>query len=450
MIKPLCFVLMPFGKKPDATGQIIDFDAVYLELIAPAIEKAGMEPLRADEEQTGGIIHKPMFERLVLCEYAVADLTTANANVFYELGVRHAVRPWSTVILFANNTRLPFDVAPLRGIPYQLGENGLPAHPDDDGKLIHDQLRAAREGNTDSPVFQLVSGMQPPDIASDATDVFRKQVEYSSQIKQQLADARGKGLDAVTQIEQQLAPIADAESGVIIDLFLSYRAVKGWEGMIALVGKMSRPLAQTVLVQEQLAFALNRNNQGEQAEKVLTELLENRGGSSETYGLLGRVYKDRWEMAKKKGDTSTARGILKKAINAYLKGFETDCRDAYPGINAITLMELQQPPDPRRVQLIPVVSYAAERQISFGKADYWDYATQLELAFLAKDKQKAEDVLDDVMAHVREGWEPETTARNLRLICEARKSRNELEPWMQEVQQMLDDKSKREQHGLKG
>src|SRR5947208_13155732 len=52
------------------------------------------------------IIHKPMFERLVLCEYAVADLTTANANVFYELGVRHAIRPRSTVLLDRKSTRL--------------------------------------------------------------------------------------------------------------------------------------------------------------------------------------------------------------------------------------------------------------------------------------------------------------------------------------------------------
>jgi tetratricopeptide (TPR) repeat protein len=442
MIKPLCFVLMPFNKKADATGQMIDFDAVYHQLIAPAIEQADMEPLRADEEQTGGIIHKPMFERLVLCEYAVADLTTANANVFYELGVRHAVRPWSTVILFANTTRLPFDVAPLRGIPYQLGSDGMPAHPEADVKLVADQLRAAREGNTDSPVFQLVGGMRPPEISSDITDVFRKQVEYSAQTKQQLADARGAGLQAVAKVEQQLGPIADAESGVIIDLFLSYRAVKGWPQMIALVGKMSRPLAQTVLVQEQLAFALNRNGQGEQAEKVLLELLEKRGGSSETYGLLGRIYKDRWETARMKGDAFTTRGTLKKAVDAYLKGFETDWRDAYPGINAVTLMELQQPPDSRREQLIPVVSYAVERQISLGKADYWDYATRLELAFLAKDEQRAQDALEDAMAHVREGWEAESTARNLRLICEARQLRNELDPWMQQVQQVLEDKGK--------
>jgi hypothetical protein len=86
-------------EKPDAGGVLINFDAVYKDVIKLAVEAAGLEPLRADEESGGGIIHKPMFERLVLCPYAVADLTTANANVFYELGVRHAVRPASTVLL---------------------------------------------------------------------------------------------------------------------------------------------------------------------------------------------------------------------------------------------------------------------------------------------------------------------------------------------------------------
>src|SRR5688572_2037119 len=110
----LCFVLMPFGQKPDAGGAIVNFDAVYQELIKPAILEAHMEPLRADEEVAGGIIHKAMFERLILCEYAVADLTTGNPNVFYELGVRHAARPASTVALFSKGSRLPFDVTALR------------------------------------------------------------------------------------------------------------------------------------------------------------------------------------------------------------------------------------------------------------------------------------------------------------------------------------------------
>src|SRR5206468_5232757 len=124
VMRPLCFVLMPFGQKPDAAGSVIDFDGVYRDLIAPAIAKADMDPLRADEEMTGGIIHKPMFERLILCEYAVADLSTANANVFYELGLRHAVRPWSTVLIFVHGSRLPFDVALLRAMPYELNAAG--------------------------------------------------------------------------------------------------------------------------------------------------------------------------------------------------------------------------------------------------------------------------------------------------------------------------------------
>jgi hypothetical protein len=43
------------------------------------IEAADMEPLRGDEEVAGGMIHKPMHERLILCDFAVADLTGANA-----------------------------------------------------------------------------------------------------------------------------------------------------------------------------------------------------------------------------------------------------------------------------------------------------------------------------------------------------------------------------------
>ena len=55
-LRPLCFVLMPFGLKPAPGMASIDFNAVYRELIAPAIWDAGLEPIRADEEVTGGIV----------------------------------------------------------------------------------------------------------------------------------------------------------------------------------------------------------------------------------------------------------------------------------------------------------------------------------------------------------------------------------------------------------
>lgn len=439
MNKPLCFVLMPFGKKPDATGALIDFDAVYHQLIAPAIAEAGMEPLRADEEMTGGIIHKPMFERLILCEYAVADLTTANANVFYELGVRHAVRPWSTVLLFSKGgSQLPFDVAPLRALPYQLGALGTPSDLDNDKKLLAERLIEARkqaqsteEPPKDSPVYQLVKGF--PVIEEAKREVFTEQVKYAAEIKSRIASARKLGAAALCALERELEPISNLESGVILELFISYRAVNAFHHMIALISKMPRPLASTVMVQEQLAFALNRVKQREEAERVLLDLLDRRGASSETYGLLGRVYKDRWEDAQTSGDEFVARGFLEKAVDAYLKGFESDWRNAYPGINAVTLMEISDPPDPRRQQVLPVVSYAVERRMASGKPDYWDYATRLELAFLAEDEQASMKALAQALASVRERFEPETTARNLRLICEARERRGELQPWMTRI-----------------
>ena len=436
MNRILCFVLMPFGRKPAASGAVVDFDSVYAELIAPAIDAAGLEPLRADQELTGGIIHKPMFERLILCEFAVADLTCANANVFYELGLRHAVRPASTLLIFAEGTgQLPFDVALLRASPYRLGPDGKPADVATARAAIAARLREARNLPTDSPVYQLVEGF--PDIKRLKTDVFRDRLKYREDVKARLGVARKQGKEALRKVEGSLGDIADQEAGVVLDLYLSYRAVKAWKDMIGLVPKMSPPLARSVMVQEQFGLALNRDAQGEEAERVLLAVIERQGPSSETYGILGRVYKDRWETALSAGEGLLAEGLLQKAIEAYLKGFEADWRDAYPGVNAATLMELADPPDTRGEKIIPVVAYAVERRISAGKPDYWDFATQLELAVLGRRKAEASAALAKTLAAVREIWEPETTARNLDLICKARERRGEDLPWARDAVQAL-------------
>src|SRR5262249_33798679 len=201
---------------------------------------------------------------------------------------------------------------------------------------------------------------------------------YSAAAKEKLAHARKAGAVALRKIEKALGPLENVESGVVIDLFLSYRAVKAWSDMVKLTKRMPQPLAATVMVQEQLGLALNRLGKSEEAERTLKQVLDRQGPSSETYGLLGRVYKDQWEEALKKKDALAANGHLRQAIDAYKRGFETDWRDAYPGVNAVTLMELREPPDPERLKLLPVVSYAVERKTAQGKPDYWDHATILE------------------------------------------------------------------------
>lgn len=429
---PLCFVLMPFGKKPTSDGRLVDFDAVYRQLIHPAICAAGLQALRADEEQVGGVIHKAMFERLILCEFAVADLTSANANVFYELGLRHAVRPHATQLLFAQGWgQLPFDVNLLRALPYTLDASGAPDPAALAGEVaaLSQKLRDARHAEADSPVYQLLEGF--PDIARLKTDVFRERVDYAETLKTALAQARASHqLAAIDQVAAQLGDVALADAGVVVDVLLSYRALSAWAQMVDWVGKMSPPLRASTLVREQLGLALNRAGRSEEAERVLLDVIKQRGASSETCGILGRVYKDRWQARLGEGRAIEAAGVLRKAIAEYLRGFEADWRDAYPGVNAVTLMEMQETPDPRQAELLPVVRYAVARRMASGQPDYWDYATQLELAVLARDIIGAQTALADALARRREPWEGETTAKNLQFIIDARHPRGEDCGWM--------------------
>ncbi|GLS17018.1 hypothetical protein GCM10007874_00330 [Labrys miyagiensis] len=434
---------MPFGQKT-AEGRIVDFNSVWHEIIAKAISAVGMESLRADEEQAGGIIHKPMFERLVLCEFAVVDLTFANANVFYELGVRHAARPQTSVLIMADNVRLPFDVAMLRTLPYRLGSDGVPSHGEEDSERLAALLRECRKARAkDSPLFQLLDGITPLSVPSDKTDVFREQVGYSKRMKAELARARKSGRDAINEVRKALGEIEDVESGVAIDLLLSYRAISDWPGMIDLVSDMPEALSSTVMVQEQYAFALNRAGRGDDAERILLELIDARGPSSETLGILGRVYKDRWEVAAKSGETVRARVLLKKAIDAYRRGFEADWRDHYPGINAVTLMELSDVPDTEQARILPVVSYSVERRIAAGRPDYWDWATLLELAVLTMDRATGERALGEALTVMRESWEPRTTARNLKLIREARTKRGKDFPFASMAEDTLQSEAEK-------
>jgi tetratricopeptide (TPR) repeat protein len=302
-------------------------------------------------------------------------------------------------------------------------------------------LSAARQDAPDSPVYQLITDLAPTDISHLNTDVFRDRVEYARDVKQRLRAARESGKAAVDTVRDEIGDIGDAEAGVVVDLLLSYRAVGAWDAMIALVDEMSDPIRRSVLVREQLGLALNRAGRRDESEQVLRQVIDENGPSSETYGLLGRVHKDRWEEALQAGNEFEARGHLKAAIEAYRRGFEADWRDAYPGINAVTLMELSQPPDPARIELLPVVRYSAGRRIAGGTPNYWDHATLLELEVLRNDPDAATDHAQDALAAAEEQWQPETTLRNLRLIQRARQDRNEDTSSMTPIVEALDRKA---------
>jgi tetratricopeptide (TPR) repeat protein len=438
MSTPACFIIMPFGKKqyrpkgsPAGNWKDIDYDTVYTLLIEPAVRAADMEPVRADREAIGGIIHKPMFERILLSEYVVADLTGLNANVFYELGIRHAVRPYTTVNIFAKDSELPFDTNAVRTMPYDPDALDQPSSAEIRAAITKFLVDAKDVKLTDSPVFQLVNGIRfQNSVAHEKTDIFRKEVEYDQAIKDELEKARNmpesERLGAIDKIAGRLN-LKNEETGVLIDIMLSYRAIGEFRKMVSFIEQMPLHVQHTVMVQEQYGFALNRIKDRTKAKRVLGDLIRDNPPSSETYGILGRVYKDEFELADSGGDPIGANGFLLKAIETYRNGFEADWRDAYPGINLVTLLEIKGSKD-EVDRIWPVVEYAVRQKLKKKDKppDYWDYATLLELEVIRKDRKAAGEYLQQsVSCPIEHAWMFDTTIKNLSLLRKYRHQRNE-------------------------
>lgn len=106
-----CFVMQPFASP---LGDY--YDKVY----KPAIEKAGLTPVRADEDIFGtGKIMDQVWSGIITADVLVAELTSRNPNVFYELGLAHALKK-PVVLVSATEQDVPFDLQHIRVIYYDM------------------------------------------------------------------------------------------------------------------------------------------------------------------------------------------------------------------------------------------------------------------------------------------------------------------------------------------
>jgi hypothetical protein len=445
-LRAICFVDMPFGQKPDLTsGMTVDFDQIYETGIKPAIEAVGLEAVRGDQERTGGIIHVPMFGRLLLSDFVVADLTLSNPNVFYELGIRHTARPFTTVPIFAAIRAIPFDVGLVRAIPYTLEDGKLAA--ESAAKLKADlsaRLSEAIRGSAsqDSPIYQLIPAFPKIDLPHEVTEIFQDQVRHSEEFRKRLADARAKSsneerLAALREVQSSLGDLRSTQNEALVDLMLSYRDVSAWDDMVKLSDAFPDRLKSNVLVRQQRALALNRRNgpgDRDEALQILQKLLDEKGADPETMGILGRVHKDRYAELSKAGDI-TASAALDDAIEAYTKGFESDSRDYYPGVNAINLLVQKGDEDALKeaARLVPLVTFAVLRRGGLNSKDYWDLATVLELSAIGNDWTMASRALPKALAAARASWNIETTMKNLNLLKAARERDGQAPPQIDQI-----------------
>lgn len=459
-MKPYCFVISSFGKKDNlndlkskqAEGkkepvQKIDFDNIYENLVKPAIIKADMEPLIEFEEKSFGSIHKTMYEKIILCEFCIADLTNANPNAYYELGMRYAVKPFSTIpIIASSHFPLPFDVGPDRTFAYQVDKDFNLSNKEKDIETLSTILIDAKKSrNTDSPLYDLINGISfQNSVAHEKTDVFRDRVQYDETIKTELAYARNifdgksdalkaQSIEAINKVIEKYGPLENIETAVLVDIMISYRNIEAFNEMLSFIKQLPRYVFETVMIQEQYAFVLNRNGGKakpvdnvmiSEAESVLRQLESDGKASSESYGIWGRIYKDKFERAYKSDNKAEAKVYLKKALKYYENGFESDPRDAYPGVNYVTCLELLGEKE-QALRLVPAVEYAVKAKMKRKDADYWDYATLLELAVIENRFDDAEEFFFEAKPLAMETWMFGTTKANLEKIINYRVERGE-------------------------
>src|SRR6476660_8722209 len=171
-----CFVIMGFGKKTDfETGRVLDLDQSYINLIKPAVEVAGLKCIRADEIVHSGLIDVPMYEQLLNADVVVADISTSNRNALYELGVRHALRPYTTVVIAEQEmmNRPTFDLSHIvirqyRHLGEDIGVSEAKRFTTELAASIQQILATKTELRGDSPVYKFIEHLTPPSISPAA------------------------------------------------------------------------------------------------------------------------------------------------------------------------------------------------------------------------------------------------------------------------------------------
>ena len=403
------FVIMPFGKKTAADGTVIDFDAVYKDLLAPAITAAGLAPHRADADRRGGSIHADMFQDLLLAEFVVADLAIDNPNVWYELGVRHALRAGGAMLTYALRDRLPFDIAGQRMQRYTLKE----------GKLDPDLLGAERtalteaiqatlgawRGRRSSPVYQQLPSLKEPDWKTlkvgDVNEFWEGLEAWQSRVE--VARRNQRPGDILVLAEE--TPNSVLEFEALRTAADALQRLNRPRYALSVIEQARQLDPDDVKARQIEAIALGRAQRYAEARERLSRLAKERK-DGETLGLLARTWKDEWRRlwnahAQRKLDPLVAAretaGTLQNAASAYVDAFRAAPAEYFPGINALTLGRLWEHITGRTSRL-PLgsiaagVGWTAETAIERDKGNYWSLATRAELALIENRK---DDALND-------------------------------------------------------
>jgi tetratricopeptide (TPR) repeat protein len=291
-----------------------------------------------------------MFQELLLADLVIADLSIDNANVFYELGVRHALRKRGLIHIQSGRGYLPFDIFNVRTLPYHCDENGQPdrQYLEKDKQAIAKMARATWESDhhrIHSPIFNLLDGLEEPDRRSLQTPLaIGYWDEYNNWRKRVVIAQRQDRIgDVLLLIEEVSNPLikceAIAEAGKALRNLGNYQlALQQYRNGLTMQPKNAE-------FRREEAFHLSRLKRYDEAVVQLESLLRDEPANIDAISYLARIYKEMWKerwvgISNEAECLQTAEEsahLLQKAIETYLQAYRLDQNHYYSGINALTL-----------------------------------------------------------------------------------------------------------------
>lgn len=307
---------MGYGKKTDPTlGKTFDLDVTYNTIIKPAVENTGYKCIRGDEVLESGTIDKSMYALLIHSDLVIADITTFNPNAIYELGIRHAARPYSTIVMKEKDGNIPFDINHNKTFTYShMGEDIGSKEVERCVKALAALINEVdKSQETDSPLFHHIRGVVPYSLPED---------EYIQVIKD-LAD-KEKSIFALTEkakFEMNKSNFSEAK--------------KMWK-------KLSEKVDNDTYFIQQLALCTYKDKTVS-SNVALTDALgiikqlepdDRNTIDPETLGITGAIYKRLWENNKSEIE------YLDRSIEYYKRGFTIN-QDYYTGENYALCLNLK-------------------------------------------------------------------------------------------------------------